>query len=60
MRGPFVEKGYFKSYKCIGVGDCIEACPYDNIFVYDVRHYLKEKLSRARDQQEPKSTEEID
>lgn len=47
MRGPFVEKGYFKSFKCIGVGDCIEACPYDNIFVYDVRHYLKDKISRT-------------
>lgn len=44
MRKPFIDKGYFKSYKCVGVGDCIEACPYDNIFIYDVRHYVREKL----------------
>lgn len=45
MRKPFIDKGYFRAYKCVGVGDCVEACPYDNIFFYDVRHFLREKLS---------------
>lgn len=42
MRASFIKKGEFKSFKCVGVGDCIEACPYDNIFIYDVRKAVKE------------------
>ena len=46
MRGSFISKGEFKSFKCIGVGDCVEACPYDNIFFYDVRHAIKNKFQK--------------
>ncbi len=46
MRGSFIKKGEMKSFKCIGAGDCIEACPEDNIFIYDVRRALRERLSR--------------
>jgi polyferredoxin len=45
MPGSFIDKGEFRSYRCIGVGDCVEACPVNNIFFYDVRHWLKEKSS---------------
>ncbi|ARM77199.1 4Fe-4S binding protein [Acidianus manzaensis] len=41
MPGNFIKKGEFKAYKCVGVGDCVEACPYDNIFFYDVRHKIR-------------------
>ncbi|AHC52120.1 4Fe-4S ferredoxin [Sulfolobus acidocaldarius SUSAZ] len=41
MRANFIKKGEFKSFKCIGVGDCVEACPHDNIVFHDVRSYLK-------------------
>ncbi|BFH72227.1 4Fe-4S binding protein [Sulfurisphaera javensis] len=44
MRGEFIRKGEFKSIKCIGIGECVDACPYDNIFIYDVRNWLKEKF----------------
>ncbi len=44
MPGEFIKNGYFKSAKCVGSGDCIRACPYNNIYFYDVRNYLKEKL----------------
>ncbi len=44
MPGEFIKKGSFKSVKCVGAGDCLRACPYDNIYFYDVRNYLKEKL----------------
>ena len=37
----FIRKGEFRAMKCIGVGDCVESCPYDNILFWDVRHWLK-------------------
>jgi len=46
MRGEFIKKGEFKSIKCIGIGECVDACPHKNIFFYDVRHWIKEKLGR--------------
>ncbi len=44
MPGHFRTKGEFRSSKCCGVGDCIEACPYNNLYIYDVRHWVREKL----------------
>ncbi|BCU67729.1 4Fe-4S ferredoxin [Sulfolobales archaeon HS-7] len=44
MRGEFLRKGEFRSMKCIGLGECVDACPYDNIFFYDVRNWVKEKF----------------
>jgi polyferredoxin len=46
MPGAFIEKGEFRSFKCIGVGDCVSACPYDNVFFFDVRNWLRAKLNR--------------
>ena len=43
--GNFIAKGEYKDSRCIGIGDCVDACPYENIFYYDVRHWLKEKIS---------------
>lgn len=48
MRKAFIDKGEFKAFKCIGVGDCVEACPYDNIFFYDVRHVIRDKILRKK------------
>jgi polyferredoxin len=36
--------GEFRSAKCIGAGECIEACPYDNLYIHDVRHWVRQKL----------------
>ncbi|WP_054963916.1 4Fe-4S binding protein [Acidiplasma aeolicum] len=44
MPGSFIKTGAYKDSRCVGIGDCIEACPHDNIFVYDVRNYLRERL----------------
>lgn len=44
--GIFESKGEFRSYKCIGDGDCVSACPYQNISFYDIRHWLKEKARK--------------
>ncbi len=43
--GNFISKGFYKESRCVGIGDCAEACPYDNIFFYDVRNYIGEKLT---------------
>ncbi|MCH4815700.1 MAG: 4Fe-4S binding protein [Saccharolobus sp.] len=44
MRGWFIKKGEFKSFKCVGIGECVDACPYDNIYFYDVRQWMKERF----------------
>jgi polyferredoxin len=45
MPGAFIEKGEFRSFKCIGVGDCVSACPYNNVFFFDVRNWVRMKLN---------------
>jgi len=46
--GSFISKGEFRDSRCIGIGDCVNACPYENIFYYDVRHWIREKLSSRK------------
>ena len=41
LPGSFMAKGEFKSMKCIGVGDCVSACPYSNEYFFDVRRWLR-------------------
>ncbi|MDG7010679.1 MAG: 4Fe-4S binding protein [Nitrososphaerota archaeon] len=41
MPGSFMAKGEYKSSKCIGVGDCVGACPYSNEYFFDVRGWLR-------------------
>ena len=48
MRASFLRKGELKSFKCIGAGECVEVCPHDNIFIYDVRNWLREKNWRIK------------
>ena len=45
--GSFIASGELKSMKCIGVGDCVSACPYENIYFFDVRGWVREKLRRG-------------
>ena len=42
--GSFIASGELKSMKCIGVGDCVSACPYENVYFYDVRGWIRKKL----------------
>jgi polyferredoxin len=44
--GKFIQTGEYKESRCVGIGDCVDACPYENIFYYDIRHWIKEKLPR--------------
>ncbi|MEM0156084.1 MAG: 4Fe-4S dicluster domain-containing protein [Thermoplasmataceae archaeon] len=50
--GSFILKGEFKDSRCVGIGDCVEACPYDNIFYYDVRHWIRGKIGKDRVREE--------
>jgi polyferredoxin len=44
MPGHFRSKGEFRSSKCCGVGNCVGACPYGNLYISDVRHWIREKV----------------
>lgn len=48
LAGQFIKQGYFKSSKCVGSGSCILACPYDNIYFYDVRNVFSELRKRLK------------
>lgn len=50
LPGNFIAKGEFRSSKCIGVGDCVGACPYSNEYFFDVRHWLGLKRHRKAGQ----------
>lgn len=47
LPGHFIKSGEFRSHKCIGVGDCVSACPYQNEYFYDVRGWFREKLGKT-------------
>jgi polyferredoxin len=46
MPGHFRTKGEFRSTKCCGVGSCVGACPYGNLYIHDVRHWVRRRLGR--------------
>ena len=46
MPGKFIGSGEFRSYKCIGVGECVSACPYENVYFFDVRNWVRSKLGK--------------
>ncbi len=43
----FRRDGEYRSSKCCGVGDCVGACPYNNMYHQDVRFWIRRKLSRG-------------
>ena len=46
LPGAFIDKGEFRSFKCIGVGDCVSACPYENEYFFDARNWVRQKLHK--------------
>ncbi len=48
MPGHFRRTGVFRSSKCCGVGDCVESCPYGNLYLHDVRHWVRARLRPFR------------
>jgi polyferredoxin len=47
LPGSFIAKGEFRSSKCIGVGDCVGACPYSNEYFYDVRGLFRRGRTKS-------------
>jgi hypothetical protein len=41
----FRRDGEYRSSKCCGVGDCVGACPYGNMYHQDVRFWIRRKLT---------------
>jgi hypothetical protein len=48
----FRRDGEFRSTKCCGVGDCVGACPYGNMYHQDVRFWLLRRLGRRGESSE--------
>ena len=48
MVGHFRTKGEYRTAKCCGVGDCVGACPYGNLYIHDVRHWIRERTGAGR------------
>jgi polyferredoxin len=48
MVGFFRTKGEFRSSKCCGVGNCVGVCPYGNLYIHDVRHWLRDRVGARR------------
>jgi polyferredoxin len=48
MPGHFRKTGSFRSSKCCGVGNCVGACPYGNLYIHDVRHWVRDRWRRGR------------
>jgi polyferredoxin len=44
MPGHFRTRGEFRSTKCCGVGNCVGACPYNNLYISDVRHWIRDHI----------------
>jgi polyferredoxin len=44
MPGHFRTTGQFRSTKCCGVGNCVGACPYGNLYIADVRHWIRDRI----------------
>ncbi|BAB66783.1 4Fe-4S binding protein [Sulfurisphaera tokodaii] len=38
-----ITKGYSNRISCVGCGDCVEACPYNNLEIIDITNYLSKK-----------------
>jgi polyferredoxin len=49
MPGHFRQFGEFRSSKCCGVGSCVDACPYGNLYIHDVRHWVAQRFSRRHE-----------
>jgi Pyruvate/2-oxoacid:ferredoxin oxidoreductase delta subunit len=43
LRADFLAKGSSSRITCIGCGDCVEACPQENLRIVDARDYIRRR-----------------
>jgi ferredoxin len=43
LRTEFLRKGYSNKITCVGCGDCLEACPQQNLRILDARDYFRRR-----------------
>jgi ferredoxin len=48
LRADFLAGGSSNRVTCIGCGDCVEACPQDNLRILDARDYLRKRPPQVR------------
>ncbi|BDC18376.1 4Fe-4S binding protein [Acidianus sp. HS-5] len=47
IRSDVLSKGYTNRISCVGCGDCVEACPYENLEIVDIRNVFKSGKART-------------
>lgn len=43
IRNDILSKGFSNRISCVGCGDCVEACPKNNLEIYDITSIFKKK-----------------
>ncbi|MQL55662.1 4Fe-4S binding protein [Acidianus ambivalens] len=47
IRTDVLSKGYTNRISCVGCGDCVEACPYNNLEIIDIRNAFRSAKART-------------
>ncbi len=47
IRTDVLSKGYSNRISCVGCGDCVEACPYENLEIVDIRNAFRSGKART-------------
>ncbi|AWR96489.1 4Fe-4S ferredoxin [Acidianus sulfidivorans JP7] len=47
IRSDVISKGYTNRISCVGCGDCVEACPYNNLEIIDITSYFKKSAKAS-------------
>ncbi|MUM65283.1 4Fe-4S ferredoxin [Acidianus infernus] len=47
IRTDVLSKGYTNRISCVGCGDCVEACPYNNLEIIDIRNAFRSEKART-------------
>ncbi|BBG25226.1 hypothetical protein IC006_2561 [Sulfuracidifex tepidarius] len=43
IRKDVLSKGFSNRISCVGCGDCIEACPFNNLYIQDIRNVFRKQ-----------------
>jgi len=46
IRNDVLNKGFSNRISCVGCGDCVEACPFDNLYIQDIRNVFRKQPNK--------------